>query len=510
MLVPVSLPPGMYKNGTPYAKKGRWADGSLVRWHDGAVRPIGGWQRRTDVTDVNIPALVSDPVTEVVRDAFAWRSLTQATNYLFGSNTKLYHLNALGVVTDVTPGTASTSGKDAVVATGYGSGPYGAGAYGVENNLAGVPPAPPLRWSFTNFGEVALFLQRNDSSGNGYLYELDLTGLTTSVVTNAPTNAQDVLVTDQRQVVLIGGDSQPRRVQLSDIEDRTDWTPATANQAVDRTLAGAGRLLKAVNVLRQVLIVGENDAHVMEYVGPPYVVSTFVVGEQCGAIAPEAVVATDRFAVWWGERNFWLYDGSLQLLKCEVMDFLYKDLEISQLSKVFCLPNQQYTEVTWFYQSNQASCTEVDSYVTWDYGTNTWTTGRLCRTAAIGQGASEFQLMVNHDGVIYNHELQDVFPADEGQVFVRSGPLDMGNGEVVSAVRYIYPDVEALDSMSLSLIGKQLPTSEEYTYGPYTATNPTPVRALGRSISLRADFLNSSAELGIMRFDMAQMGGGRR
>jgi len=505
-ILPLNLPPGMFRNGTPYTRKGRWEDGSLVRWHDGSLRPIGGWQRRTDNSSFVLSPLSGTPSTEVVRDIFAWRSLAQSANFLFGSNTSLYHLDNVGTVTDVTPAGAQTSGKDSVVQAGYGQNPYGAGAYGVANNLAGSDPIPPLRWAFANFGEVAIFLQRNANLGP--LFELDLGILTTSSVTNAPTGGQAVTVTDQRQVMLIGGGGVPRRLQMSDVEDRTDWTPVEANQAVDRVIAGTGRLLNVVNVLRQSLIIGENDAFAVEYIGPPYVVSVELVGENCGLLATEAIANTDRFAVWWGDRNFWLYDGTVQVLTCDVIDFLYDDIELSQVGKIVAMTRADFTEIWWLYQSNSSTTGEVDSYVYWDYRDNTWTTGRLDRTAGIDKGTALDPIMVDSQSAIYNHELQSVLP--DGEVFAETGPIDLQNGEKNVAVRYIYPDHDTPDDVTYTLFGRQFPNAGENTFGPYAQRNPTPTRAIGRSIRMRVDLLNAMSEVGIVRMDVTNFGTGRR
>ena len=44
-LLPIKIPPGFYRNATQYEAKNRWYDGSLVRFSEGRIRPIGGWQR---------------------------------------------------------------------------------------------------------------------------------------------------------------------------------------------------------------------------------------------------------------------------------------------------------------------------------------------------------------------------------------------------------------------------------------------------------------------------------
>ena len=507
MLLPLDFPLGMYKNGTPYARKGRWEDGNLVRWHDGSIRPVGGWLRRQS-SGVNISALISDPTLEAVRDIFSWRSNDQEQNTVLGSNLALYHMSQGGVITDITYAgyAAVNSSKDAQTTAGYGQNPYGVGAYGAANNLEGQDPTPPDRWYFGAFGEILLTGVRN----NGDLHELDLGTLTLSAVSGAPTQIQALVVTDQRQVFVVGGDGEPRRVQASDIEDRTAWTPATANQAIDRVLPGTGRLLNVVNVLRNVLILGENDVHVASYIGPPYVFSIDLAGENCGPIAAEAVAQTDRFAVWWGERNFWLYDGSVQVLPCDVIDFLYDDIDENQVSKISCFTNTDFSEIWWLYQSTSTTTTEVDSYVVWDYKENHWYTGRINRTAGRDKGVLLKPIMIDADGLIWNHELEDVLPTGEGDVFVTSGAIELGNGDKNMAVRYIYPDNENQSDVTFELLARQFPNSTEYTFGPYVYNNPVPTRAFGREIRLKVNFQQADSELGRVRFDVAPMGTGRR
>ena len=60
-LVPLAIPPGVYRNGTDYQSSGRWRDASLIRWSEGAMQPIGGW-----VTRVTVSA------NKKVRGSIAW------------------------------------------------------------------------------------------------------------------------------------------------------------------------------------------------------------------------------------------------------------------------------------------------------------------------------------------------------------------------------------------------------------------------------------------------------
>lgn len=497
MLIPVVLPPGVYKNGTPYNRRGRWEDGNLVRWHDDSLRAIGGWLRRQNTSNVDIATLIADPTLEAIRDAFAWRSLSQDQNAVFGSNLGLYHMDQIGTITDITPIGVTTSDKDASLQAGYGQNPYGTGAYGVANDLIAQDPIPPYRWGFDNFGEILLTTQR----GVGPLYELDIPTLTLSTVVNAPADCQDVVVTGDRIVMVVAPGLEPRKVQWSDQENRTVWTPLESNQAGDFTIPGNGRLLRAVNVLDKTLILGDNDAHVAEYIGPPYVFSITLVANKCGMICAESVAATERFAVWWGVRDFWFYDGTVRRLPCEVLEFLYDDMDMLQTSKITAFTNQEFSEVWWLYQSSSTTTTEVDSYVCWDYEQNIWTTGRIDRTAGIDKGSLSLLTMVSSAGFIFNHELDNVLPT--GTVFAQTGEIDLQGGERNVAIRALYPDTEVFGSVQIEVIAKQFPTATEYTYGPYTYQNPTDMRAMGRSVKLKFTGLTAGFELGTMRIDVA-------
>lgn len=508
--IPLKFPPGLYKNGTSYSRKGRWGDANLVRWHDGSVRPVGGWSRRQTNAGADITSPITTPADEAIRDIFSWRDNDQDQNTVFGSNLAVYHMDVLGAITDITPAgyTATNASKDPSTVAGYGQNPFGYGAYGSANALTGADITPPNRWFFTNFGEILVFGSRN----NGALAEYDPNSGVTSAVSNAPSDIQDAIVTSSRQVMTLGGGGEPRRVQTSEIEDRTNWTAAVNNQVIDRTLPGTGRLLRLANVIGVTLILGENDAHVARYVGPPYVYGIDLAGNSCGPLAAEALAYTERLAVWWGKRNFWLYDGTVKVLECEIMDYLVNDIDDGQVSKICAFANTAFSEIWWLYQSESSTTGEVDSYAIWNYKDNTWNCGRISRTAGTDRGVLSSVVMVDPDGNIYNHELSGVLP-DVGDIYITTGPVDIAEGDQNVAVQFIYPDTESTNDVTFTLKMRQFPTDTEYDYGPYSFNNPVPTTgALGRTCRLRCDFQQVLSEVGVNRLVIAnpRTGTGRR
>ena len=67
--LPLQIPMGFKKNGTDYECAGRWLDGNLVRFHEGSLRPIGGWQIR-----------ISSAYSGVARSMHACRSCIRQCN----------------------------------------------------------------------------------------------------------------------------------------------------------------------------------------------------------------------------------------------------------------------------------------------------------------------------------------------------------------------------------------------------------------------------------------------
>lgn len=492
----------MFRNGTPYAARGRWYDGNLVRWHDNALRPIGGWTRRQNA-NVNVPPIVSNPTTETVRDMLAYVTNAGNSQAIFASNSKLYLLTASNVLSTITVTGFTAGSNQPSQLFGYGIGPYGRGTYGTRRNTTAAMPIPVQRWTMDTWGENVLAAGVN----NGPIFQITPAGVATAL-TNAPTKVASVTTTDQRIVMALQNDATDiRKVVWSDRENNNIWAPAVNNFAGSQKLQGSGFLLGSYKILNQVLILSETDAHVARYIGAPFVFGFERIGDNCAPVHAKAVASTDRFVVWLGARNFWVYDGTLRQLPCDVMDHIASTISPANFSKIHTQTVAEFSEIWWFYQSK--SGTEVDSYVVFDYVENHWSAGRLSRTAGSDVGAYPSPVMVSPDGIIWDHEQTAV--RVDGEAYAITGPLELQNGERNMAIRYVFPDTESFGSVELSFTTKQMPTAPEIAHGPFAYTNPIPTTGvLGREIRMEVRGLTSQWEVGTMRFDVQQIGGGMR
>lgn len=497
-LVPISLSPGVYKNGTAYSGKLRWADSNLVRWKDGSIRVVGGWERRKTATGTLIPALYANATIEAPRNTFAWTDNSGARHIVVGTNRALYYINSSGTVSTITPTGFTPASRDSGLTVGYGTFSYGLGTYGTPRTFSGAIPTPAASWDFAAWGEKLLALFR----GDGKLYEWTVGAATATAISTSPSDMQDFLVTDERIVMGIGGATDPRIVQWSASEDNTDWTPSVTNQAGSLTLAGTGPLLAITQIMNELLIISQNEVYAGRYLGPPYVYGFDRVGDNSGLISPTSVVTTARFAMWAAERNFWMYDGSLHKLESDVIDFFHNDLSETEYSKTFGFSLRGFNEVWWLYQSKTSATGEADSYICYDFSANHWTRGKLGRSVAVDNAATAYPLMVSADGFLYNHELPGTAITDGVIPYCETGPLELGQGDRQAFVDYLYPDEAVAGDVTMTILTQDMPNLPSTSYGPYTLSGPTPVRARGRQFALRFEGRAAGWQIGTMRVNV--------
>ena len=490
MYIPIKLPPGIYRNGTEYQSAGRWYDANLVRWYENTLRPMGGWRKRA-----------SGQMTGLCRGFITWRDNTANRWIAAGTHTKLYAMNEAGTLKEITP-TGFTAGiADALSTTGYGYSTYGTLAYGTARPDTGLI-TPATTWSMDTWGEYLIAC----SNADGKLYQWQL-GFTTptiaAVITNAPTSNKAVLVTAERIMFALGAGGNPRKVQWSDQEDNTVWTPATTNQAGDYELATPGTLLAGKRVKGVNLLFTDVDVHTASYVGAPFVYGFEKAGSGCGLISAQSVAAIDTAAIWMSKAGFWIYDGYVKPLPSDVSDYVFGNMNFNQASKVYAVHNSKFGEIWWYYPSSSSN--ENDSYVTFNYRENSWNIGILARTAGTDAGVFVNPLMVSSDGYIYEHEVG--FSYDGASVYAESGPVQLGNGDNIMSVRQVVPDEQTLGEAVVSFKTRNYPTGTQSTFGPYTAANPTDVRFAARQVNMKVTgAVLADWRVGIFRLDAVPSG----
>jgi hypothetical protein len=481
-LINLKLPPGIKRHGTDLESVGRWRDGDLVRWRNGSPRAIGGWTIRKASASAAAP-----------RGGLAWTDNSGNGYVAFGSYNKLYTLTASGTLTDVTPVGLTAGNEDAQQNIGYGGADYNAGFYG-QQRISG-PYEAATTWSLDAWGEYMVAC----SSDDGVLYEWPLAGAA-AAISGAPTGCIGLVVSQERFLFALAAGGNPRKVQWCDREDNTTWTPTTTNEAGDFELHTHGEIRQGLVVTGGTLILTDNDAHLINYIGPPFVHGRRRVGSNCGAASRLSAVSVRDGAFWMGDNSFFYFDGTtVHKLVCDVEDYVFDNLNTGQRSKTHAFHNALFNEVWWFYPSNDG--TEVDRYVAYNYAEQYWMIGALDRTTAIDAGAFPNPVMLDSTGDAFDHEIG--FNVGGNTPYLESGPIMDGNGDSVLHAVQLYPDEKVQGEVTATFKTRYYANDTEYTHGPYTMSAPTDVRFSGRQIRMRVDAVAPGDwSFGAMRLDV--------
>ncbi len=498
-VVSLTLPPGIVRPTSPLEAAGRYYDANLIRWRQGKLVPVGGWQR-----------ISNTPLSSTVRTIYTWTNNSDLSFAALGCDENLYVLDGSSY-TDVTP--ANFIPAETGDVGGYGAYNYNAELYGDDTDA--TYPRPPslldratFSWTIAGWGEDILAVASSDGRLLHWEYgeteahavgqaTIDTAVRVSNVVTvttdyhhdfqvgdvvtitgnsestfNAdwtiatiPTNTTftfnfsgtdttgtggtvthgivpisntGVIVTPERHAVLFGCGGEPRRVGWSDVEDYSDWNFAdSTTQAGFFDLETDSPIQMAVNVREGTLLFTEDEAWLMRYVGLPYIYGFERIGQGCGLMSPKSFAVTAGRCVWMGRESFWIYEGgAVRPLACDVASYVFEEGD-PQSSRLYThgSENNIFPEV-WFWFPSEGSAVP-DRYVIWNYAENWWSIGEMTRTAATGAGAFPYPITADDSNKIYYQEYgwTDAGTSLVGSRYVESGSLNSNNGSVITSVR---------------------------------------------------------------------------
>jgi len=458
------------------------------------------------------------------RASHTWANNSNNPYFASASYNRIAIIDGNGSSYDITPSPVPSGTAEAAQNTGYGGSAYGSGNYGVERE-EDFTIAEATVWTLANWGEDLLAVSNSD----GQIYELDMSAWslaptttpmtkvsanalvvdiadgTTANPTEVPTSNYGLVVTAERFVFALRAGGNPRKVQWCDRENLYEWQPSVINEAGDIELQTSGSLVAGVSVRGRTLLLTTTDCWTATYQGPPTVFGFQKIGDSCGLVGKNMLASVGPSAFWMGKNNFFFYDGTqARVLPCEVHDKVFTELNRSKVSHGWCVANQKFNEVWWFYPANGAD--ECNKYVAYDYRENHWLIGDLTRSTGVDSGPFQEPWWVANSAA-YRHETG--FGHESASVFLESGPIDFADGDTVARVTEVIPEEDTQGEVSLKFKTKFYPNDTETTHGPYNPANPMSVRFTGRQVKLRID----GGEGNNWRFGDLRMrasGGGRR
>ena len=246
---------------------------------------------------------------------------------------------------------------DATSAQGYGAGLYGVGLYGTA--LSSSTGAKPVRsWVFDRFGDNIILTPGNQT--NVYTWDSN-TSEAPAILANAPTAVNYVFVSNEI-VVTLGASGVVNRIQWSDQGNSTIWTAAATNQAGQDDIEKAAGFISQVDVKGINLLFTDSQVYTFRYIGRPLIWETKLLDEKSGIIAKNARVQHNGVAYWMGSDNFYYYrSGNVEIIpsntttETTAKKYVFDDINLSQVSKIFCWYNRRFNEVWWHYPSRNSN-----------------------------------------------------------------------------------------------------------------------------------------------------------
>ena len=347
---------------------------------------------------------------------------------------------------------------------GWGAGTWGAGTWGVGGGASTVA----IRlWAQANFGEDLVFGYR----GGALYYWDNTTGLATrGVLVSSLGGASDVpLIQNYLLVSAIsrfvfcfgvndyGSSTQnPMLLRWSDQESITQWTPAATNQAGSLLLSHGSKIVTAIQTRQEIVVITDSALYSLQYQGPPVIWSSQLLGDNISIAGPNAVAIASGVIYWMGIDKFYKYDGRLQTLRCDLLKFIFEDINLAQQDQFFASTNEGFNEVWFFYCSQNA--TEIDRYVVYNYlennGEGVWYYGEMSRTAWLDSGLRNNPMAATAINNIVYHELGNDDNATETSLpissVIETTEFDIDDGDHFGFVWRIVPDITFVGSDAAS------------------------------------------------------------
>jgi len=332
---------------------------------------------------------------------------------------------------------------------GWGAGGWGTGPWGTGT----ADPIPLQLWNQFNFGENLLFGPR----GGGIYYWTASSGVTARGVdltvdgdADTPLFQNKIIVSDASRFVLVFGTNDygastidPMLIRWSDQEDPFTWAPAVTNQAGSIRLSHGSEIVTAIQTRQEIVTFTDQALYSLQYLGPPYVWGTQLLADNISIAGPNAVALASGVVYWMGVDKFYVYDGRVQTLNCDLRRYVFGDFNQDQAVQVFAGTNEGFNEVWWFYCS--AGSTVVDKYVIYNYLEKIWYYGTMGRTAWLDTGLQPYPIAATYINNIVNHEdgVDDNSTATPAPIVanISSSEFDIGDGHNFGFVWRVLPDL---------------------------------------------------------------------
>jgi len=353
-----------------------------------------------------------------------------------------------------------------------------------------------------------------------------------SLLGDVPLFQNYLQVSDASNFVLVFGTNalgtstiDPMLIRWSDQQNPLVWYPDITNQAGDVRLSHGSKIVTALQTRQEIVVLTDQAIYSLQYLGPPYVWGVQLLSENISIIGPNAAALASGVVYWMGIDKFYMYDGRLQTLNCDLRRYVFQNINTVQNEQVYCSTVEGFNEVWWFYVSG--SGTQINSYVVYNYIEHTWYYGTMARTAWLDTTLQSNPIGATYNGYLCNQEsgLDDNETGTPQPIdaYISSSEFDISDptGDHFAFITKVLPDLTFENStassptttMTISSfinsgsgISQSVPNSVysvNINGNPETFTGYVYTRIRGRQFvfKMESNQLGTTWQLGAPRFD---------
>jgi hypothetical protein len=386
---------------------------------------------------------------------------------------------------------------------------YVVNVLGTAFNLALTPGGTPINTSGTQSGTQSISLLMDVPLYQNYLQVSDASNFVLVFGTN-----------DYGSSVL-----DPMLIRWSDQQNPLVWYPDVTNQAGSVRLSHGSQIVTAIQTRQEIVVLTDGAMYSLQYLGPPYVWGVQLLSENTTIIGPNAAALASGVMYWMGIDKFYMYDGRVQTLNCDLRRYVFQNINLNQNQQVYCSTVEGFNEVWWFYVSGTG--TQINSYVVYNYLEKTWCYGTMGRTAWLDTTLQPYPIAATYNGYLVNQEsgLDDNETGTPAPIdaYISSSEFDISDptGDHFAFISKVLPDLtfenstatNPVTTMTISSlvnsgsgIGQANPNSVysvDINGNPETFTGYVYTRIRGRQFifKIESNQLGTAWQLGAPRFD---------
>jgi hypothetical protein len=397
-----------------------------------------------------------------------------------------------------------------------------------------------------NLSSTATGALINTSTAGSGTHSISPRGVLVSSLTGAnqvPLYQNYLTISDVSRFVIVFGTNNstdtildPMLIRWSDQESVTNWEPTATTQAGSVRLSHGSRIVSTVQTRQEIVVFTDSSLYSLQYLGPPYIWGTQLLGDNISIVSSNVALIASGVVYWMGKDKFYLYNGRVETLNCDLRKYIFNDINLQQADQFFAGTSEGFNEVWWFYCSitgpNGTGTpsnpnTTIDKYVVYNYLENVWYYGNMARTAWLDSGlqnypiaASYYNNLLNHESGVDDNVTGTPAPMDAS---ISSCEFDIGDGDSVGFVWRMLPDISfqgssssvtpqvemTLYPMQNSGSGTQNSSTQSVVSGstyvvPETFTGQIYTRVRGRQLifKVRSSTLGTAWQLGAPRIDI--------